>query len=131
MRLRLDTSRRTQDHGNHNCNWPHSSSSDCAARVSVTDRGRPLCRLRQQVLVLYLSASALDGHVVGWSVYDGTGRTRPTTGDGDEPPYETGLGALLDGWRLIQAAQLIPPYLGHEYDTSFLKHEFLFEKLAA
>ena len=29
----------------------------------------------------------------------------------------------------IQAAQLIPPYPGHEYDTSFLKHEFLFEKL--
>jgi hypothetical protein len=38
--------------------------------------------------------------------YDGTGRTRPTTGDGDRPPYP-----------------------GHEYDTSFLKHQFLFEKL--
>jgi hypothetical protein len=38
--------------------------------------------------------------------YDGTGRTRPPTGDGDRPPYP-----------------------GHEYDTSFLKHQFLFEKL--
>lgn len=85
--------------------------------------------MRQQVLALYLSTSALDAHVVGWSLYDGTGRTRPTTGDGDEPPYQSGLDALLDGWRLIQAAQLIPPYPGHEYDTSFLKHEFLFEKL--
>jgi hypothetical protein len=85
--------------------------------------------LRQQVLVLYLSTSALDSWVVGWSRYDGTGRTRPTTGDGDEPPYESGVAALRDGWRLIQAAQLIPPYPGHEYDVSFLKHEFLFERL--
>lgn len=84
---------------------------------------------RQQVLVLYLTTSALDSSVVGWSRYDGTGQTNPTTGDSDEPPYETGVEALRDGWRLIQAAQLIPPYPDHEYDTSFLKHEFFFEKL--
>jgi hypothetical protein len=84
---------------------------------------------RQQVLVLYLGTSALDSAVVGWSWYDGTGRATPTTGDSDEPPYETGVAALRDGWRLFQAAQLIPPYPGHEYDVSFLKHEFLFEKL--
>ncbi|MFC4532135.1 hypothetical protein [Sphaerisporangium dianthi] len=85
--------------------------------------------LRQRVLVLYLANSALDSHVVGWAEYDGTGRTSPTTGDSDEPPYESGLAALLDGWRLIQAAQLIPPYPGHEYDVSFLKHEFFFERI--
>ena len=55
--------------------------------------------LRQQVLVLYLANSALDSHVVGWSLYDGTGRTSPTTGDSDEPPYESGTAAPLDGWR--------------------------------
>jgi len=86
---------------------------------------------RQQVLVLYLGTSALDSDVVGWSWYDGTGRATPTTGDSDEPPYETGVAALQDGWRLFQAAQLIPPYPGHEYDVSFLKHEFLFEKLVS
>ncbi|MGW0228481.1 hypothetical protein ACWDWO_09230 [Actinopolymorpha singaporensis] len=85
--------------------------------------------LRQRVLVLYLATSALDSSVVGWANYDGTGQTSPTTGDGDEPPYETGVDALRDGWRLIQASQLIPPYPGHEYDVSFLKHEFLFERL--
>lgn len=84
---------------------------------------------RQEVLVLYLSTSALDSPVVGWSRYDGTGRTRPTTGDSDEPPYASGLDALLDGWRLFQSSQLLPPYPGHEYDTSFLKHEFFFEKM--
>ncbi|MFC3889853.1 hypothetical protein ACFOWZ_00090 [Lentzea rhizosphaerae] len=85
--------------------------------------------MKQRVLVLYLANSALDAPVVGWSSYDGTGRTAPTAGDGDEPPYETGVDALRDGWRLFQASQLIPPNPGHEYDTSFLKHEFFFEKL--
>lgn len=85
--------------------------------------------MKQQVLVLYLATSALDSQVVGWANYDGTGRTSPTTGDGDVPPYETGVHALRDGWRLFQASQLIPPYPGQEYDTSFMKHEFFFEKL--
>lgn len=86
---------------------------------------------RQQVLVLYLTNSALDSAVTGWAIYDGTGRDHHTTGDGDQPPYGSGLEALQDGWRLIQAAQLLPPYPGHEYDTSFLKHEFYFERLEA
>jgi hypothetical protein len=85
--------------------------------------------VRQQVLVLYLATSALDSPVIGWSTYDGTGRTAPTTGDSDEPPYETGVAALVDGWRLLQASQLLPPYPGHEYQVSFLKHEFFFERL--
>jgi hypothetical protein len=87
--------------------------------------------MRQQLLVLYLATSGLDANVVGWSAYDGTGRTAPTTGDSDEPPYKTGVEALEDGWRMIQASQLLPPYPGHEYDVSFLKHEFWFEKLVA
>lgn len=85
--------------------------------------------VRQQVLVLYLATSALDSPVVGWSCYDGTGDSRPTTGDSDEPPYPDGVAALRDGWRLIQASQLLPPHPGDEYGTSFLKHEFFFEKL--
>lgn len=84
---------------------------------------------RQQVLVLYLSTSALDSPVIGWANYDGTSQSEPTTGDSDDPPYQTGVQALRDGWRLLQAAQLIPPFPGHEYDVSFLKHEFFFEKL--
>lgn len=86
-------------------------------------------RLRQNVLVLYLADSALDSSVVGWSMYDGTGRSAPVTGDDGTPPFETGLEALRDGWRVIQFPQLIPPYPGLEYATSFLKHEFIFERM--
>jgi len=65
---------------------------------------------RQKVLVLYLGSSALDSSVKGWSLYDGTDQEAYTTGDSFEPPYETGLDALKDGWRVIQFPQLIPPY---------------------
>jgi hypothetical protein len=85
--------------------------------------------LRQQLLVLYLGTSALDSDVIGWSRYDGTGRSRPTMGDSDEPPYATGLEALLDGWRLIQMSQLQSHPHGHEYETAYLPYEFVFERL--
>jgi hypothetical protein len=84
---------------------------------------------RQKILVLYLSSSALDSGVRGWAFYDGTGKTHHTTGDSQEAPYATGLDALQDGWRVIQFPQLIPPFPGEAYTTSFMKHEFIFEKL--
>jgi hypothetical protein len=86
-------------------------------------------RLRQKVLVLYLENSALDSRVIGWAVYDGSGEKRHMAGDADEPPYETGLAALLDGWRLIQASQLLPHARGEEFDLAYLKYEFFFERL--
>lgn len=84
---------------------------------------------RQQVLVLYLTSSALDTPVVGWSRYDGTGVERTYAGDSTEPPYNTGLAALQDGWRLIQASPLQTHEAGNEFVTAYLKYEFFFEKL--
>ena len=84
---------------------------------------------RQKVLILYLADSALDSHVVGWSAYDGTGETLNMAGDADEPPYPTGLDALLDGWRLFQFSPLLPHTPGNEFRTSYLKYEFAFERL--
>ena len=86
---------------------------------------------RQQVLVLYLATSALDTGVVGWANYDGTGQTFHMAGDSDQPPYRTGLAALLDGWRLIQASPLLSHVPGNEFRTDYLKYEFWFEKIIA
>ena len=86
--------------------------------------------LRQQVLVLYLASSTLDSHVVAWSQFDGTGQNDHMAGDCDAPPYNTGLDALLDGWRLFQASPLTPHTPGDEFRTAYLKYEFFFEKLA-
>ena len=85
--------------------------------------------IRQTVLVLYLSTSALDSPVIGWSVYDGSCAREHMAGDAEKPPYGTGLEALRDGWRLIQASQLLPHPPGGEFRTGYLKYEFLFEKL--
>ncbi len=83
----------------------------------------------QQVLVLYLKSSALDSAVIGWARYDGTGEQPGEPGDSSEPPYETGLAALQDGWRLIQASPIEAHVPGSEFTTSYLKFEFFFEKL--
>ena len=84
---------------------------------------------RQQVLVLYLADSALDSGVVAWALYDGTAECAPIPGDQDEAPYATGLAALQDGWRMIQASQLVDRGEGDEYRTGYLRYEFFFEKL--
>jgi hypothetical protein len=82
---------------------------------------------RQQVLVLWLSSSALDSGVVAWAFHDGTDGSGPQPES--DPPYPTGVAALVSGWRLLQMSQLIAPTPGNERETSYLKHEFLFERL--
>jgi hypothetical protein len=53
-----------------------------------------LITTRQQILVLYLSDSALDAFVVSWSFYDGTGGARPVAGEEEGAPCKTGLQAF-------------------------------------
>jgi hypothetical protein len=85
---------------------------------------------RQKVLVLWLADSALDSSVVAWSQWDGAGERRHIAGDEDRAPYANGVMALRDGWRLFQVSPLAPHYPGTETQTSYLKYEFWFEKLA-
>lgn len=85
--------------------------------------------VRQRVLVLYLSSSALDSAVIGWALHDGHAPHANGPGDSSEPPYATGVEALADGWRLFQASQLIAAPVGQEYQTDYLKYEFFFEQL--
>ncbi|MEQ1698674.1 MAG: hypothetical protein ABMA25_01125 [Ilumatobacteraceae bacterium] len=82
---------------------------------------------RQQVLMLWLASPSLDSRVLGWSFHDGTAGAGPQPEA--DPPYASGVAAMVDGWRLLQMSPLIPPTPGHERETSFLKHEFLFERL--
>ena len=85
---------------------------------------------RQHVLFLYLATSAMDTPVIAWSSYDGAsdGPTPPVLSD-PTPPYATGVDALRDGWRLIQASAMHSALPGHERDVDFLLHEFIFERL--
>ena len=77
--------------------------------------------------MLWLASPSLDARVLGWSFFDGTAGSGPQLAD--DPPWRTGLAALHDGWRLLQMSTLVPPTPGHERETSFLKHEFVFERI--
>jgi hypothetical protein len=85
--------------------------------------------LRQQLLVLYLKYPSLDSEVCAWSAWDGTGREHHTTGDSDTPPYPSAFAAMKDGWRVIQFPQLQPAYPGMELSTSYLRFEYVLEKI--
>ena len=93
------------------------------------NRKARLTNPRQKVLVLYLANSALDAPVVAWALYDGSGERLHMAGDEDRPPYKTGLDALREGWRLFQASQIQPHLRGEEFDLSYLKYEFFFERI--
>lgn len=87
---------------------------------------------RQQVLFLYLEHSGLAGRVVAWSFHDGSGRDAelPVTAEG-KPPYRSGVDALADGWRLLQASPVPVRIPGAERVTGRLEHEFVFERIVA
>ena len=97
--------------------------------------------LRQKLLVLYLRTPELHSGVVAWSEFDGTGKGDKAnqhssgdgaeSGDGDEPPYPSVVDAMRDGWRVIQFPQQYPAYPGTEYLTSYLKFEYILEKMEA
>lgn len=87
---------------------------------------------RQQVLQLYTSNSALSGTVVAWAFHDGAkghGPGLPEPRDAGAPPYRSGVNALEDGWRLIQMSTLVDPIEGSERHSSYLRYEFLFERM--
>jgi hypothetical protein len=86
-------------------------------------------KLRQKLLVLYAHSPDLNSKVVAWSLFDGTRDEQPSTASEDESPYTSIVAAMRDGWRVIQFPQQFPAYPGMEYTTSFLKFEYILEKL--
>ena len=88
-----------------------------------------MARLRQKLLILYSRTPSLKDEIGAWAIYDGTGKESHTTGDSDTPPYRSVLEAMKDGWRVIQLPQQLPAYPGMEYTTSYLRWEYVLEKL--
>ncbi len=85
--------------------------------------------LRQKLLFLCTASPSLESGVCSWANYDGTGVEHHTTGDSDTPPYASVLQAMQDGWRVLQVPQLLPPQPGYELSTSYMKFEYVLEKL--
>jgi hypothetical protein len=85
--------------------------------------------LCQQLLFLGVANPSPLSAVVAWSLFDGAGHSTSMSGDADTPPYDSVLAAMKDGWRVIQVPQLIPAPTGREHETSFLRFEYVLEKL--
>lgn len=85
--------------------------------------------LRQKLLILYARTPDLNSEVGAWTIYDATGREKHTTGDSEAPPYRSVFAAMQDGWRVIQLPQQLPAYPGLELSTSYLRWEYILEKL--
>ena len=88
-----------------------------------------MTQIRQKLLVLYTHSPDLHSAAVAWSLYDGTGKDRSSSGDSEVPPYASVVTAMQDGWRVVQFPQQYPAHPGMEYNTSYLKYEYVLEKL--
>jgi hypothetical protein len=86
-----------------------------------------LSEYRQQVLVLHSSSTDLVAHTVAWALYDGAAPADALgmrTGDGTEPPYDSVVAAMRDGWRVIQVPQpTVTP--GWEHQAGALPFQFV------
>ncbi|HEY4186674.1 MAG TPA: hypothetical protein VGP07_16470 [Polyangia bacterium] len=85
--------------------------------------------MRQQLLFLCLANPNPTSAVVAWSFFDGTGRTTTMAGDADQPPYDSVLAAMKDGWRVMQVPAVVAAAPGREHETGLLRFEFVLEKL--
>lgn len=88
---------------------------------------------RQQLLYLYTGNSSPESNVVAWSLYNGvTGKPQEGCQEaGSEPPYQSVLAAMHDGWRTIQVPVIEPIRPGEEFDLDYLKFQFVLEKINA
>jgi hypothetical protein len=88
---------------------------------------------RQQVLVLHGASTDLLSSTVAWSLYDGAAPAdapQMRTGDSAEPPYESVLAAMRDGWSVIQVPQpgVVP---GWEHQAGALPFQFVLTREVA
>jgi hypothetical protein len=85
--------------------------------------------VRQQLLFLCLATPNPTSAVVAWSFFDGTAATTTMAGDSDQPPYDSVLAAMKDGWRVMQVPTVVTAAPGREHETGPLRFEYVLEKL--
>lgn len=90
-----------------------------------------MSRLRQQILILHLAISSLEGKTIAWALFDGAApaeKQQMQSGDEETPPYESVLAAMRDGWNVIQVP-VLPIYIpGHEHEGGHLPYEYVLER---
>ena len=87
---------------------------------------------RQQILILHLAEPDLGAQTVAWALFDGTrpaGDRQMQAGDQPEPPYESVVDAMHDGWRVVQVPPLPTYPQGAEHETGPLPWEYVLERI--
>ena len=90
--------------------------------------GDLLAEPRQQILYLYAKSTNMRSPLASWALYDATQLQKPTL-PSDEPPYESVLAAVADGWRVVQFP-IAKLYAYEGQDNDYLGYEFVLEKFA-
>ena len=88
--------------------------------------GDLLSEPRQQVLYLYSKSTNMRSPLASWALYDPTRPQTPTL-PSDEPPYESVLAAVADGWRVVQFP-IAKLYAYEGQDNDYLGYEFVLER---
>lgn len=61
----------------------------------------------QDIIVLFQTAPALDSQVVAWARYEASKGTRiQDLVEEADPPYNTAMEAMRDGWQVLQMSEL-------------------------
>ena len=85
-----------------------------------------LAEPRQLILYLYGKSTNMRSPLAGWALYDPTRPQTPTL-PSDDPPYESVLAAVADGWRVVQFP-IAKLYAYEGQDNDYLGYEFVLEK---
>ena len=87
----------------------------------------PAAPPRQQVLYLYAKSTNMRSPLASWALYDPTVPQEPTLPNA-EPPYESVLAAVAEGWRVVQFP-IAKLYAYEGQDNDYLGFEFVLERL--
>ena len=81
----------------------------------------------QKVLYLYSKSTNMRSAISSWALYNPTVEYEPSLPSQD-PPYESVVEALGDGWRIVQFP-ISKLYQFSDIDNDYLGFEFILEKL--
>ena len=83
----------------------------------------------QDIIVLFQTTPALDANVVAWARYEASKGVRiRDLGDEDEPPYNTAMEAMRDGWQVIQMSELKHRSAEEGYELGPLPYQTVLSK---
>lgn len=101
---------------------------DGALEARDLDQLESLMETRQAPVIMYLTARSTNmrSGIVGWVVFV-PGEKPKLRLPGDEPPYESVLDAVADGWRVVQYP--IPKlYEYKDLENDYVGFDFILEK---